>query len=149
MVMISWIYHLPIQHRKALLDACRIRAPVWQNKTLSATFAALPPVPVYTLQSVLALQLTAQDLASKFDRICLFPLLCSLLSYTVRAEGTIYTNEFLAEKDRNLSTRNCRQRYSTNRWMQNSTTLIIGSDKRTPSPAVTWGDRLAIEVTLQ
>jgi len=46
MVLVSWIYHLPILHRKAILDACRIQAPIFQNKTLSATFSSLTPVHV-------------------------------------------------------------------------------------------------------
>jgi len=98
MIMISWIYHLPIQHRKALLDACRIQAPVWINKTLASTFSSLPAVSIYTIEGVSALYITALNLATLFNHIWPFPLLCTLLSYFVRAEGTIYVTEFLQEK---------------------------------------------------
>jgi hypothetical protein len=101
-ILISWIYHLPIEHRKALLDACRIQAPVWVNNTLSATFASLRPVDIHSVDGLLIHQLSANDLAFQFEQIWSFPILCSLLSYFVRAEGTIYKEEFLRQKDISL-----------------------------------------------
>jgi len=82
MDMISWIFHLPIRHRKALLDATRIQAPIWLNVHLTAIFGGLPPVTIHSEQAGFPnITLHATDLASYFDRICYFPLLCSMLSY--------------------------------------------------------------------
>jgi len=99
MVMISWIYHLPIAHRKAMLDATRIQAPVWINTALTNSFTNLTPVTIYSdLPDHPPIVLYASDLARYFDRIYPFPLLCSLLSYFVRAESTIHIQEFLEQK---------------------------------------------------
>jgi hypothetical protein len=105
MVMISWIYHLPIKHRKALLDAARIQASVHINTTLSATFASLTPVSVYPrgYSDDGIIILYPSTIASLFENIWPFPILCSLLSYFVRAENTIHISEFLAEKDISLN----------------------------------------------
>jgi hypothetical protein len=105
MVYVSWIYHLPLQHRKAILDACRIQAPVWQNRTLAAIFGSLSHVVIYPQgidQDHLIVVLTSSTLASWFNHIWPFPLLCSLLSYFVRAEGTAYVADFLHQKDLGL-----------------------------------------------
>jgi len=101
MVLVSWIYHLPILHRKAILDACRIQAPIFQNKTLSATFSSLTPVHVIPEDNTdLGIVIIyPQTIASFFENIYPFPTLCSLLSYFVRAESTIHKTEFLREKD--------------------------------------------------
>jgi hypothetical protein len=102
MTLISWIYYLPIVHRKALLDACRIQAPIWVNKTLSSTFGALPNVTIHSTDGIESFYITSGDLAIQFDQIVHFPILCSLLSYFVRAEGTILRAEFLLEKEKGL-----------------------------------------------
>lgn len=104
MVMISWVYHLPIQHRKALLDACRIQAPIWKNSTLSISFAQLEPVFIFPEHSSGegVVIIYPSHLASYFENIWPFPLLCSLLSYFVRAEGTIHKEQFLEEKAKSL-----------------------------------------------
>jgi len=101
MVLVSWIYHLPILHRKALLDACRIQAPIYTNKTLAATFSSLAPVHVIPEDNsdLGIIILYPQTIASLFENIYPFPSLCSLVSYFVRAENTIHKTEFLAEKD--------------------------------------------------
>jgi len=104
MILISWIFYLPIKHRKALLDACRIQAPIWQNKTLSASFSSLPPVYVLHFgdRSTSSFQITNTDLASYFEHVWMFPTLCSLLSYFVRAENTLHVQEFVKEKEISL-----------------------------------------------
>lgn len=104
MILISWIFYLPIKHRKALLDACRIQAPIWQNKTLSASFSSLPPVYVlhFCDRSTSSFQITNTDLASYFEHVWMFPTLCSLLSYFVRAENTLHIQEFVKEKEISL-----------------------------------------------
>lgn len=52
---------------------------------------------------VVAFTIYPSTLASYFDNLWPFPLLCSLLAYFCRAEGTIYKTEFLAEKDKSLA----------------------------------------------
>lgn len=103
MHLTSWIYHLPTDHRKAILDACRIRAPIWINKTLSQSFTALRPVTIFSLdESESPVTIYCTDLASILDSIIFSPHLLSLLSYFVRAEGTVHLQEFTLEKDKSL-----------------------------------------------
>jgi hypothetical protein len=100
-ILISWIYFLPISYRKALLDACRIQAPVWMNPTLSHSFASLPPYVSISHPDFVdgvGLVITPHDISFQFDKILHFPILCSLLSYFVRAEGTIFKREFEEQK---------------------------------------------------
>lgn len=100
MRLASWIHHLPIQHRKAILDACRIQSPVWINKTLASTFACLPPVTIYpeTQEHLSIITLYPNDFAKILDDIVWSPSTLSLISYLVRAESTIHLAEFLNEK---------------------------------------------------
>jgi len=104
--LISWIYHLPIEHRKAVIDACRIQAPIWINKSLSATFNSLQPVMIYLDHGPSELSLiviTKEILADIMDRIYSFPILCSLAAYFARAESTEFLQGFLIEKTRSFN----------------------------------------------
>lgn len=121
MVLISWIHHLPIQHRKALLDACRIQAPIWENKTLSQSFLLLSPVEVET-SIVDIILLDAQHLATQFNAIYPFPVLCSLLSYSYgrRAPSTFRNS---CNKSKYHSTKKCRLPFTLSNKVRFSTTV--------------------------
>jgi len=71
------------------------------NKTLSSTFSSLAPVTVLPEgnSDLGIITIYPNTIASFFDNIYPFPSLCSLLSYFVRAEGTIHMSEFLEEKE--------------------------------------------------
>lgn len=101
MVILSWIPSFPILVRKAILDACRIQAPVLNNQSLQHTFASLPQQFVGYVAGQLA-TLTLSAVISLLDQITPFPLLCCLLSYFVRAESTFHIEEFLLERQKGL-----------------------------------------------
>lgn len=100
LILVSWIFYLPIAHRKALLDACRIQASIRLNTHLATIFTALTPVNV-TFPTSMGFQscvIFPDNLSQLFENIHPFPALCSFLSYFVRAEGTVHVQEFLEQK---------------------------------------------------
>lgn len=93
-IILSWMEYFPIAHRKAILDFCRIQAPVYSNSTLSTTFAPLHTVhaSVADISGVTStVVMTMPDLVSLLDTIYPFPLLCCLLSYFCRAETPTFS----------------------------------------------------------
>jgi hypothetical protein len=106
--LLSIIVHMTYDQRKFLLDFARIQSPVLINKTLSSTFSTLSDenriinVPQGKLSKLKACGLRKDArsipmdyIISLLDTIWDNPLLCSLLSYFVRAERTEYPDSFI------------------------------------------------------
>lgn len=101
LIILSWIEFLPIAHRKAILDTCRIQAPILSNQTLREAYAILPPITATSRDDFgnpVAIQLTVQEMIHLVDAITPFPILCCVLSYLTRAERTVHMEEFEREK---------------------------------------------------
>jgi len=103
LIIIDNIYYFPMDWRKLMLDFCRIQVPVFQNAHLSASFYAIsrPEIDI-VLRSGDVLQLELASFCSLLEDIAFCPILCSLLSYFVRAEQTHWTEEFLSQKGKSL-----------------------------------------------
>jgi len=97
-MLIAMIYYLPLAVRKFLLDACRIQAPVSQNATLQASLYTLPGTINAIIDDHCVRIILIEDICTLLDCVTPYPILCSLLSYFVRAEATIHVAEFLEEK---------------------------------------------------
>jgi hypothetical protein len=89
--------------RKLILDFCRIQVPIFQNDTLSAGFYAIVR---HDLDIVLpdsrVVSLSLPNFIPLLETIAFSPVLCSFLSYFVRAEHTHWRDEFLNQKDLSL-----------------------------------------------
>lgn len=103
LIILSWMEYFPIKHRKAILDFCRIQAPVLTNQTLANSFSQLGDVYASAKDfsgEYRTMTMTLSSLATLLDAIYPFPILCCLLSYFCRAEVPCpeLVPEFLEEK---------------------------------------------------
>jgi hypothetical protein len=107
--LLSTIFYLPYDIRKFLLDFARIQNPIKINKTLLQAYVKLseeyrlidiPPGLYSKLKSCgmpdEGTRLSLDYIVQLTDNIYDNPILCSLLSYFVRAERTAYPDEFVA-----------------------------------------------------
>jgi len=99
-VMIAMIYYLPLAWRKLILDACRIQAPILQNRFLSIGYYALSTryINLPLLDNTNLIELDVEHVFTIVDCITPYPILSSMLSYFVRAECSYHIKEFQDQK---------------------------------------------------
>lgn len=97
--LLTIVYYLPIQVRKAILEACRVQVPVNSNAYLSTTFASLDPYYLIGLDDHGIMPYKNRSRESKYGHIQLDELIkqvdlwtvtpfgASILSYMIRAES--------------------------------------------------------------
>lgn len=102
--LLAVIYYLPMDWRKPILDACRIQRPITENKHLSSSYYAIKnsayrvAIPRKRGSDIYE-TFYISDVDEAFKNFYDNPLLCSCPSYFVRAEGSIFLDQFLQVKD--------------------------------------------------
>jgi len=123
-LLLLLIPYLPISYRKFLLNSCRIQSVQSRNIALSAEYSLLPGVdsnilniPTYII-NILRLNgaivshssanagvelrfttISSSTLVDLFTQIYHSPALCTILSYFVRAEVSVFPEEYMTAKN--------------------------------------------------
>jgi hypothetical protein len=103
--LLSYVEYMPFKVRKFLLDACRIQRSCYVNSTLLSSLNTLLLSRDATFFAPHATEKTihVDQIATLFDHLYDNPVLCSVLSYFVRAETTRYRQEFLLLKEESIT----------------------------------------------
>jgi len=98
--LMIYIYHLPMDWRKFILDACRIQASPSKNDALyTRSLGVAPQFITVDFRTDSHTLIEFQDILDLLENVIDSPLQCSLLSYIVRAESTARPMEFTAVKE--------------------------------------------------
>jgi hypothetical protein len=101
LVLISWIYYLPLTWRKLVVDVCRIQVQPSQNHHLQNALFGLDPPVVFTPEDI-GYSLTIDEFDGLLGRVIYSPLLLSFLSYFARAETSHHLEDFQKQKQTSL-----------------------------------------------